>query len=91
MKSHKDVYSNQTVLITGAAGGLGKAFAVECARRGWNLFLTDQPGNSLENLARILESTYHITVYTFACNLADPGGYCLLLGELEKKMPVLPC
>jgi NAD(P)-dependent dehydrogenase (short-subunit alcohol dehydrogenase family) len=26
-------------LITGAAGGLGKAFAVECARRGYNLCL----------------------------------------------------
>ena len=29
------------VLISGAAGGLGKAFAAECAARGWNLFLTD--------------------------------------------------
>ncbi|MFA5341952.1 MAG: SDR family NAD(P)-dependent oxidoreductase, partial [Clostridia bacterium] len=28
-------------VITGAAGGLGRAFAVECAKRGYNLILTD--------------------------------------------------
>ncbi len=26
--------AKQTVLVTGATGGLGKAFALECARRG---------------------------------------------------------
>ena len=30
-----------SVFISGATGGLGKAFAVECASRGWDLFLTD--------------------------------------------------
>lgn len=29
------------VLITGAAGGLGRAMAVECGRRGYDMFLTD--------------------------------------------------
>ena len=27
--------------VTGAAGGLGKAFAVECASRGWDVYLSD--------------------------------------------------
>jgi NAD(P)-dependent dehydrogenase (short-subunit alcohol dehydrogenase family) len=36
------------VMITGAAGGLGKAFAVECASRGWNLVLTDLRADALE-------------------------------------------
>lgn len=31
------------VLISGAAGGLGKAFAAECASRGWDMVLTDLP------------------------------------------------
>ena len=35
------------VLITAAAGGLGKAFAAECASRDWNLFLTDIRGPAL--------------------------------------------
>ena len=48
------------VAITGAAGGLGKAFAVECASRGWDLFLTDLPGEPLETLAAGLRSTYGV-------------------------------
>lgn len=40
------------VLITGAAGGLGRALAVECARRGYGLFLTDQNAHALSQTGR---------------------------------------
>ena len=49
-------------LITGATGGLGKAFAVECASRGWNLYLTDLNPTALATLATSLHSTYGIQV-----------------------------
>jgi uncharacterized protein len=39
------------VIITGATGGLGKAFALECASRGWDLYLTDLSNEKLEKLA----------------------------------------
>ena len=29
------------VMITGASGGLGRAMAMECARRGWKIYLAD--------------------------------------------------
>ena len=61
----------QTVLITGATGGLGKAFAVECARRGWDLFLTDRSENHLNTLAAALGSAYGIQVETHPCDLID--------------------
>jgi uncharacterized protein len=57
------------VLITGATGGLGKAFAVEAARRGWDLMLTDINQTSLDSLAAGLERTYDIQVSSFACDL----------------------
>ncbi|MFZ5974094.1 MAG: SDR family NAD(P)-dependent oxidoreductase [Bacillota bacterium] len=57
------------VLITGATGGLGKAFAVECARRGYNLYLTDLFREKLESLARGLASTYDIKTVSFPCDL----------------------
>jgi short-subunit dehydrogenase len=63
MKSH--------VLITGAAGGLGKAFAAECASRGWDLFLTDMREASLSVLAEGLRRLYNISVHYAPCNLAD--------------------
>ena len=38
------------VLITGAAGGLGRAMAVECGKRGYDLFLTDMDEAALRRL-----------------------------------------
>ena len=46
------------VLITGAAGGLGRAMAVECAGRGYNLFLTDLNGGSLRLIKEGLERRF---------------------------------
>jgi short-subunit dehydrogenase len=59
------------VLITGATGGLGKAFAVECASRGWNLFLTDLKEKSLDVLETNLKQTYGVEVHSYACDLTD--------------------
>ncbi len=61
------------VLITGAAGGLGKAFAVECASRGWDLVLTDLHAAALELLAVSLRATYGIRVLVRSCDLTDPA------------------
>lgn len=85
MKTTLEFKSKQTVLITGAAGGLGKAFAVECARRGWDLWLTDRPVIHLENLSRTLENAYHVSVRTFACDLAVPNGWTLLMNALRES------
>ncbi len=72
-------------LITGAVGGLGKAFAVECARRGWNLFLTDLRDEPLEVLARSLESVYGIRVLHYACDLTDFDSRSALLEHLRRE------
>jgi short-subunit dehydrogenase len=60
-------------LITGAAGGLGKAFAAECAARGWDLFLTDLDDDRLQLLARGLERTYGVEVASHASDLTNPA------------------
>ena len=58
-------------LITGATGGLGKAFSVECAKLGYNLFLTDLYEDKLNSLARTLKSTYGVETICMPCNLTD--------------------
>lgn len=61
------------VLITGAAGGLGRAMAVECAGRGYNLFLTDLNGGSLRLIKEGLERRFGGRVSTEVCDLTDSG------------------
>lgn len=71
------------VFITGATGGLGKAFAVECARNGWDLFLTDLDLTRLETLADGLEKTYGVKILYKAGNLMDVESRKELFRELS--------
>ena len=73
------------VFITGAAGGLGKAFAVECAGRGWDLYLTDLKQENLLTLAEGLERTYGIEVKCKAGDLMDPSSRQELFRDLEES------
>jgi short-subunit dehydrogenase len=75
---------NQWVLITGAAGGLGKAFAAECASRGWNLYLTDLCGEQLETLAGGLRNTYGVIVETHPGDLTDAASRAELFDLLAR-------
>lgn len=71
-------------LITGAAGGLGKAFAAECAARGWDLFLTDHRSDLLAPLAAGLTRLYGVDVLCFPSDLTDPAARQALWEEIER-------
>jgi hypothetical protein len=74
-----------TVFITGATGGLGKAFAVECASRGWDLFLTDKSNVSLNSLATGLRNNYSVKVTTVHCDLTNPKMRDLLFDRIRSE------
>ena len=57
------------VMITGASGGLGRAFAAECASRGYNIFLTDINEEGLLYLQSGLERQYGVCVTVKVCDL----------------------
>jgi short-subunit dehydrogenase len=59
------------VFVTGATGGLGKAFSVECAKRGWDLYLTDLHLDRLKTLSEGLERTYGVDILYKSGNLMD--------------------
>ena len=61
---------NSYLLITGATGGLGTAFVMEAAKRGFDLFLTDRPQNGQEFANRLAEK-FNIRVIYQPCDLAD--------------------
>lgn len=72
-------------MITGATGGLGKAFAVACASRGWDLFLTDTTEALLNTLAAGVENSYGVNIYTYACDLTDPAARNAMFRLIDEK------
>ncbi|HHJ10570.1 MAG TPA: SDR family NAD(P)-dependent oxidoreductase [Bacteroidetes bacterium] len=59
-------------LITGAGQGLGKAFALECAKRHFNLLLLALPGEKLESFALSLRKNYVIKTDYLEIDLTEP-------------------
>ncbi|MDP4089946.1 MAG: SDR family NAD(P)-dependent oxidoreductase [Bacillota bacterium] len=59
------------VLITGAAGGLGRAFANECAKRGYKLILTDINESGLNAIKSGIERKYSTSVIIKSCDLTS--------------------
>lgn len=73
------------ICITGATGGLGRAFVVECASRGWDLFLTDQSAQALKELSDGVSSTYGVNVDFFPCDLTDSASRAALFEEFHNR------
>ena len=59
-------------IITGATGGLGRAFVYECAKRNYDLVLTATNINRLNNLKdEILKSYPNLSIETIECKLNE--------------------
>lgn len=72
------------VLITGACGGLGRALSGECARRGYNLFLTDVDGSKLAALRSGIERQHDVLVATRSCDLTRDEEVAAMLEDTDR-------
>ena len=72
----------KTILITGSAGGIGKATALECAKLGANLILTDINEEGLKATLDLLENrNQHRYV---VANLTIDEQLDMLIGGIDK-------
>jgi short-subunit dehydrogenase len=63
---------NGSALITGASKGIGRAFAIECAKRGFNLALVSLPDSGLVQIKNYINKYYSVTVKSFEIDLSSP-------------------
>lgn len=75
------IFENRVALVTGAAGGLGRAVAVMLAQRGADIALTDRPGTQLDESVKAVGGS----VLAMEAELAD-GQACsdLVARTLER-------
>ena len=67
-------HTNQYALITGATGGLGKAFVYAVAKRGYSLLLTGRNVEKLQALQAELQEKYpDVSTRIYAADLSDAG------------------
>jgi short-subunit dehydrogenase len=72
-------------IISGATGGLGKAMALACATRGYDLFLTDISAARLELLATGIQRQFAVQIICQACNLTDPAAFQGLWADIVAR------
>jgi short-subunit dehydrogenase len=78
------IESGQTVLLTGASGGLGAYIARAFAKRKTNLALTAYPGSSLEDVRAEAEKL-GARAKIFTLDLRDPTQRAQLIADVRKE------
>ena len=71
--------------ISGATGGIGKAFCFASARKGYNLFLTGRSQEKLEQLKNEILSECKVEIDYFACELIFEENRNQMLEYIDQK------
>jgi len=88
-KSMRNPNSEYFTLLTGASLGIGRALAVESARRGRNLALVSLPNEGLPHLAAELESEHRIKVKYFEVDLTEDESCRKIFEWCEKESLII--
>ncbi len=75
----------QTVLVTGASGGIGYELAKLFARDHYNLVLVARSTERLNRVASEFQSEFGVTVKTLALDLAAPPATKFLFEQLQRE------
>ena len=72
-------------IITGAAGGLGKAFSYELAKKGYNTILIDLPGKGLNAICFDLENQFKLKSIYYEIDLTKIESIIQITSEINEK------
>ena len=75
----------QVALVTGASQGLGRAFALECARRGMDMVLVALPDSGLRELSQGIALLYGLRTDYVEMDLTGPGNPEALVRRISRQ------
>ncbi|MBR2375025.1 MAG: SDR family NAD(P)-dependent oxidoreductase, partial [Clostridia bacterium] len=85
MQERKETNAKKFALITGATGGLGKAFVTALAKRGYGLLLTGRSADKLQALASETNKTYGVEVRYYPADLANEGDRYAMMEKIAAE------
>ena len=80
-----EMKNNGYALVTGATGGLGKAFVFALAKKGYDLILTGRSDTKLLALQEEIMKNYAVQVHTISADLSNEESRALLMQEIVAK------
>lgn len=72
-------------LITGASCGIGKAMAIECAKKGLPVILVALPNETLQQTAGFIAEKYQVPVHSLAIDLTEEDACQKVVSWLKSK------
>ncbi len=85
MKRIREVKTEGYALVTGATGGLGKAFVYALIKRGYDLILTGRSAEKLAVLQAEIAAKSEVQVHAIAADLANTESRRALMDEVQTK------
>lgn len=70
MEQYSRFMKGKFAVVTGSSQGLGKSFAYELAKDGWNLIMISLPYENLTNISKSLSSRFGIRTFHYETDLA---------------------
>ena len=83
-------FANASALVTGASSGIGRALALELARRKAKLALVGRNAGRLAETGRLCREAGAGKIETFAVDLADVSAVAGLVADVERRLGEVP-